>query len=708
MAQLTTSLVNGDLRVTGTIYGNSINGGPFEPELKYSRNVLKTMIDGVTWPGDASGGDTNGRIIGFNSTSYISAASNQYGIRFGTTGCLTFNNSYILEKIDPSVTGNYGQSHAFRGLCNYALNAVSATTSSSAASADYAAQAGQATLATSASYLSTSRLIDGIQFNGTMNIFHYGTCSTAAGTATKVVTLANTSNSYGSTLSTGSRITVYFSNTNTAAVADLKLSVSGIAKPIKINGANLSTPDTIAGGHYYDFIYDGTNWNLYHSPVMFEEVIGIIGETGGQNGTSSVSDISAILTRGHIPVCYVPNVGACIYSRYKQGWYQFATNEYYDNNYPGIYMMYINKDENVWYGEFIQYKFEPLLTVSRKVIKTSLQQNNQVWNETYPDDNGEIIGLNCSATPNNNRTGFGIALNCPGTMLGGLTFTETVSGTTTTSYILTYANGTYTGGKKFHFYGSSEYAVLAGTANSATNATNSTNATNAGYLHYKHTNEINFKNVPTSGNQANHWFNYRNGDSDSLDSSNKLSNYYFGDRNGTSDGVVLNAGRIKLSDTSEPYIKLTRNGSAMISFDASENARGLYDEKSGSNNWIMARIHKSGYSGNAFNTVFDTATDNLGSYGYNLANEGFGFFNVNFSTTDSANNWNNLIRSGIYRIFNSSSSVTGRPDTDSDWGLLVISTSASNVMQFAMRSTKLKYRAKLNDAWQSWKTITFT
>lgn len=66
-----------------------------------------------------------------------------------------------------------------------------------------------------------------------------------------------------------------------------------------------------------------------------------------------------------------------------------------------------------------------------------------------------------------------------------------------------------------------DYAKAAGTAYGGT----------ADYLKYSVHNEINFKNVPTSGYERNHWFNYRNGDNGGLDASNPLTDYYFGDRN---------------------------------------------------------------------------------------------------------------------------------------------------------------------------------
>lgn len=80
-----------------------------------------------------------------------------------------------------------------------------------------------------------------------------------------------------------------------------------------------------------------------------------------------------------------------------------------------------------------------------------------------------------------------------------------------------------------------DYAKVAGTANGGV----------ADYLKYSYpyNNEINFKNVPTSGNKHNLWFNYRNGDNGGSDSANPLTDYYFGDRNkGTN--TTLHANRL--------------------------------------------------------------------------------------------------------------------------------------------------------------------
>ncbi len=119
--------------------------------------------------------------------------------------------------------------------------------------ADYATSAGSAGSATQASSLAISHSIDGVSFNGTADIIHYGACSTAAATAAKVVDCT------GFILQTGAWIAVRFTTTNTAAVGDLTLNVNGTgAKGIKYRNANLPAKGDLAANRTYLFVYDGT------------------------------------------------------------------------------------------------------------------------------------------------------------------------------------------------------------------------------------------------------------------------------------------------------------------------------------------------------------------------------------------------------------------------------------------------------------------
>lgn len=106
----------------------------------------------------------------------------------------------------------------------------------------------------SANKLSTARAIDGVKFDGTADISHYGTCDTVASTAAKTVSLSNYS------LVTGSRIVVKFTVTNTAANPTLNVNNTG-AKPIVYRGSAISA-GYLAANRVYEFVYDGTNWNL--------------------------------------------------------------------------------------------------------------------------------------------------------------------------------------------------------------------------------------------------------------------------------------------------------------------------------------------------------------------------------------------------------------------------------------------------------------
>lgn len=108
-----------------------------------------------------------------------------------------------------------------------------------------------------ATTLETARTIDGVSFDGSANIIHYGVCSTAAATATKDVACT------GFSLEVGAWIAVKFSVTNTAAIGSLQLNVNSTgAKPIKYRDGNVTTSSVLSAGRVYLFVYDGTNYNI--------------------------------------------------------------------------------------------------------------------------------------------------------------------------------------------------------------------------------------------------------------------------------------------------------------------------------------------------------------------------------------------------------------------------------------------------------------
>ena len=112
-----------------------------------------------------------------------------------------------------------------------------------------------------ADQLNTARNIDGVSFNGTSNIHHYGECSTAAATAAKEVTLAD---SMGFTLAKGSKVYVKFTNANAAASPTLNVNGTG-AKNIYRYGSTApssSASESWISGSVVPLMYDGSAWQI--------------------------------------------------------------------------------------------------------------------------------------------------------------------------------------------------------------------------------------------------------------------------------------------------------------------------------------------------------------------------------------------------------------------------------------------------------------
>ena len=106
--------------------------------------------------------------------------------------------------------------------------------------------------------LATKRTIDGVSFDGSANITHYGTCSTAAATAAKTVSCANF------TLATGARIIVKFTQTNTATNSGVTLNVNNTgAKPIYYRGSGTAWSNgVLAANRTYEFVYNGSQYEF--------------------------------------------------------------------------------------------------------------------------------------------------------------------------------------------------------------------------------------------------------------------------------------------------------------------------------------------------------------------------------------------------------------------------------------------------------------
>lgn len=156
---------------------------------------------------------------------------------------------------------------------------------------------------------STARNINGMSVQGDANRFNYGTCSTEAATADKVVSCS------GFSLATGSEITVKFTVTNTASSPTLNVNSTG-AKAIYYRGSAISA-GVLAADRTYTFRYNGTQYDL-----VGDINTNTTNTTGSTNTSSKIylvgatSQASAPQTYSHDTV-YVGTDG-CIYSNSKR------------------------------------------------------------------------------------------------------------------------------------------------------------------------------------------------------------------------------------------------------------------------------------------------------------------------------------------------------------------------------------------------------
>lgn len=127
------------------------------------------------------------------------------------------------------------------GEATHAQNADDSINAANAANAQTAAQATK---------LQTPRAIDGMEFDGTAQIIHYGFCSTGADVDEKAVSLA------GFTLVTGARITVNFTMPNTVGSPTLNVNGTG-AVALKCKNR---TTGLLWQAEIMTLVYDGTNW----------------------------------------------------------------------------------------------------------------------------------------------------------------------------------------------------------------------------------------------------------------------------------------------------------------------------------------------------------------------------------------------------------------------------------------------------------------
>ena len=269
------------LTTARTINGVSFNG---TANINIPNNYFKQMTDedlddcvGSSFYGEyyAGGGNTvtnkPSGVDAFylkifrNASGYTAQSLNSLGIWYtryynGTSWIAWATEYSTLKKPTPAEIGAAAASHgthvSFSTTVPKANGTAAVGTASTVSRSDHVhpLQTTVSGNAGSATKLATARTIDGVSFNGTANITHYGTCSTAAATAAKTVTCT------GFTLATGAKVIVKFTVTNTAASPTLNVNSTG-AKAIYYKGAAISA-GYLAANKVYSFIYDGTNYVL--------------------------------------------------------------------------------------------------------------------------------------------------------------------------------------------------------------------------------------------------------------------------------------------------------------------------------------------------------------------------------------------------------------------------------------------------------------
>ena len=243
-----------------TVYTHpTTSGNKHIPSGGSSGQILRWSADGTAaWGAD-------------NNTTYSGAGSSLGLVKTGgdvtiTDGVITVNDdshAHIIGNIDglqSALDGKAASSHgthvSFSSTAPVVAGTASVGSASTVSRSDHIhpAQTTVSGNAGSATKLATGRAIDGVTFDGSAAITHYGTCSTDAATAAKTVSLT------GFTLVTGARVCVKFTVTNTASSPTLNVNSTG-AKNIMYRGSAISA-GYLAANRVYEFVYDGTDWEL--------------------------------------------------------------------------------------------------------------------------------------------------------------------------------------------------------------------------------------------------------------------------------------------------------------------------------------------------------------------------------------------------------------------------------------------------------------
>ena len=359
MAQLKQLVVNGATRLIGTLYAtliqtNKVNAPTTAGGTTYgagtSGQVLKTNGATVYWGDDnnttyeSKAAASGGTAVSLVTTGEKYTWNNKSNLALGTTSSTAFRGDYGNSAYAHAVTnkGSAFSSGLYKITTNSEGHVTSATAvaksditglgipgsdttyeSKAAASGGTAvslvttgekytwnnkgtyskpsdgipktdlASAVQTSLGKADSALQSHQTIKQDGVTGA-SINRFGTCGTAAGTAAKTVDI--TTGTFA--LEAGARVTVKFTNANTAGTPTLNVNSKG-AKNIFHKGSQITTGGNkalLAGT--VDFVYDGTQWHLIGNYIDTTNAGTITGinMNGASKGTSGVVDLGTVIT----------------------------------------------------------------------------------------------------------------------------------------------------------------------------------------------------------------------------------------------------------------------------------------------------------------------------------------------------------------------------------------------------------------------------
>ncbi|WP_077073653.1 phage tail protein [Mailhella massiliensis] len=234
--QITQTTWVGAAKEGGSLIEGDVSAGGFAPFIRYKSENGVFVLNG----------HSDGMLISYLTDANVEAGTNKVeeSLEFTETGQLVSTGGF-KGALSGNVTGDLKGDVTGDVKGDLTGNVTGNVTGSSGSCKGNSA---------TATKLQTARTIDGVDFNGSAPITHYGTCSTAAGTAAKTVALT------GFKLVTGAVVFVRFSATNTAANPTLNVNNTG-AKAIQYRNAAISA-GYLAANRTYAFVYDGSSYEL--------------------------------------------------------------------------------------------------------------------------------------------------------------------------------------------------------------------------------------------------------------------------------------------------------------------------------------------------------------------------------------------------------------------------------------------------------------